>query len=84
MEGFANIIPSIASSISMPGSWQAVLQEMLTLPGYTKQRVAQEIGVSVATIRRLQQNTRLPSHKTIQKLLALYCVIQTQRSNKQH
>jgi plasmid maintenance system antidote protein VapI len=69
---------------SIPGNWHDVLDEMLAMPGYSKQRVAKEIGVSVATIRRLQQNTvRIPSQKTIQKLLSLYCLIRTQASEQQ-
>lgn len=55
---------------------RSMLRELLTLPDYSLTRVAAELGISSATIRRLLQgNTLQPSVRTFDKVVRLYCSV---------
>ncbi len=65
-------------SVSYPATnvIRGMIREILTLPDYTLTRIAAEIGLSSATLRRLLQgNTLQPSVRTFDKVVRLYCSV---------
>jgi len=65
-------------SISYPATniIRGMLRELLTLPDYSITRVATELHISSATVRRLLQgNTLQPSVRTFDKIIRLYCSV---------
>lgn len=64
-------------------SLKRLVEEILSYNDYTEERIAEEIGVSKRTIKRIRKGETLdPQYKTIARLLSLYYVIQYQKTNQ--